>query len=79
MTTTPRPLTPATLPAGQHWTPYCHPTWPPDSSTIDVIDDRGTVTHGCYYRHWDLIEAPKGWPLRVKVVGWRTHERKERS
>jgi hypothetical protein len=65
----PPPLTPTTLPHG--WTPYASPTWPPDGATVDVLHPDGSVTAGCHYRHWDMFEQPKGWPVRAAVVGWR--------
>lgn len=64
-------LTTAALPPG--WHPYADPSWPPDGSTVDVLHPDGVVTAGCHYRHWDLLERPKGFPLRRKVVGWRLH------
>lgn len=62
-------LTPFSLPPG--WTPYAAPTWPPDGSRIDVLHPDGSATLGCWYRHWDMVEQPRGWPVRAKVVGWR--------
>ncbi|MCU0706288.1 MAG: hypothetical protein MUF18_20190 [Fimbriiglobus sp.] len=53
------------------WTPYADGSWPPDGSIIDVLLKSGEVLEGCRYRHWDLLERPVGFPLRVTVVAWR--------